>query len=208
MPLDNLFCGLLETAVNKIHQLDACAEQRRKQLDGTIFSVLIKELNKPLYFVISAQQIDILSQFEGTIDCSINVNISALPELQNNLQLTHLIKTEQLEVQGDIKLVQQFAQLLTEMNIDWEEFLSTKVGDVLAHKICYHLKSAKQDINQQLIKLQSHGAQIVTEELKIAPGPLQVAYFCDQVSDVEKQCAQLEARLKRCTEKFNGTVND
>ena len=202
MPLDNLLCGLLETAVNKLHQLDASAEQRRKQLDGTIFSVLIKELNKPLYFVISKQQIDILSYFEGRIDCSIKMNLSALQELKNNHQLTHLIKTEQLEVEGDIQLVQQFAQLLSEMNIDWEEFLSSKVGDVLAHKIFYHLKSAKQDINQHLIKLQSHGAQIITEELKIAPGPLQVAYFCEQVSEIEKQCAQLEARIKRCSDKI------
>lgn len=197
MPLDNLLCGFIETAVNKLHQLDASAELRRKQLDGTIIAVNLKELNKALFFVISTQQIDILSCYEGQPDCYIKLNLSALQELKDNHQLTHLIKTEQLEVEGDIQLVQQFAQLLTEMDIDWEEVLSSKIGDVLAHKICYHLKKSHKCINQEIAKLQDHSAQFVIEELKLAPGPLQVAYFCEQVSDLEKQYTQLEARISK-----------
>lgn len=200
MPLDNLLCGLLETAVNKLHQLDDSAELRRKQLDGTIVAVNLKELNKAFFFVISTQQIDILSCYEGQADCSIKLNLSALQELKNNHQLTHLIKTEQLEVEGDIQVVQQFAQLLTEMDIDWEEVLSEKIGDVLAHKLCYHLKKSQQGINQQIARIQDHSAQFVIEELKLAPGPLQVAYFCDQVSELEKQFNQLEARITKYTD--------
>ncbi|MFT6985068.1 MAG: ubiquinone biosynthesis protein UbiJ [Psychromonas sp.] len=195
MPLDNLVCGLLETAINKLHQLDSSALQRRKMLDGVIIGVTLKELNKPLYFVISKQQIDVLAKYEGQADCFIRLNISALNELQNNHQLTHLIKSEQLEVEGDIQLAQQFAQLLTEMNIDWEEFLSSKVGDLLAHKFCYHSKQCRLGVSQQLKKIEKQSAEFITEELKLAPGALQVAYFCEQVSDLEKQCLQLEARI-------------
>ncbi len=202
MPLDNLLCGLLETGVNKLHQLDSSAQQRRKMLDGVIIAVTLKELNKPLYFVISKQQIDILAKYEGQADCFIRLNLSALKELQNNHQLTRLIKSEQLEVEGDIQLVQQFAQLLTEMDIDWEEFLSSKVGDVLAHKFCYHAKQCQQGLSQQLKKIEKHSAQFITEELKLAPGPLQVAYFCEQVSELEKQCLQLEARIAQRLQKI------
>lgn len=202
MPLDNLLCGLLETGVNKLHQLDSSAQQRRKMLDGVIIAVTLKELNKPLYFVISKQQIDILAKYEGQADCFIRLNLSALKELQNNHQLTRLIKSEQLEVEGDIQLVQQFAQLLTEMDIDWEEFLSSKVGDVLAHKFCYHAKQCQQGLSQQLQKIEKHSAQFITEELKLAPGPLQVAYFCEQVSELEKQCLQLEARIAQRLQKI------
>lgn len=197
MPLDNLLCGLLETGVNKLQQLDASAQQRRKMLDGIIIGVTLKELNKPLYFVISRQQIDILSQYEGQTDCFIRLNISALKKLQNNHQLTHLIKTEQLEVEGDIKLVQQFAQLLTEMDIDWEEQLSRKVGDVLAHKFCYYSKQAQQGVSSMRQKSERHLAQFITEELKLAPSALEVAYFCDQVTDIAKQVKRLDERIQQ-----------
>ena len=197
MPLDNLVCGLLETGVNKLHQLDSSAKQKRKALDGTIVGVSLKEINKPLYFAISNQQIDLLSRYEGQPDCFIRLNFLALIELQDNHQLTNLIKSGQLEVDGDIKTVQQFAELLTEMDIDWEEHLARKVGDVLAHKIVYHAKQCKKLISKQSCKAHKQLSEIITEELKLAPGPLEVAYFCDQVSDIEKQVAALEKQLAR-----------
>jgi ubiquinone biosynthesis protein UbiJ len=197
MPLDNLVCGLLETGVNKLHQLDSSAKQKRKALDGTIVGVSLKEINKPLYFVISNQQIDLLSCYEGQPDCFIRLNFLALIELQDNHQLTNLIKSGQLEVDGDIKIVQQFAELLTEMDIDWEEHLASKVGDILAHKIVYHAKQCKKVLAKQANKAHKQLAEIITEELNLAPGPLEVAYFCDQVSDIEKQVAALEKQLAR-----------
>ena len=197
MPLDNLLCGLLETGVNRLQQLDTGAQQRRKMLDGTVIGVALKELNKPLYFVISRQQIDILSQYAGQSDCFIRLNISALKELQNNHQLTHLIKTEQLEVEGDIQLAQQFAQLLTEMDIDWEEQLSSKIGDLLAHKFCYHSKLARQGLCSQLNRIEQHCSQLITEELKLAPGSLEVAHFCEQVTDLSMQTRRLQERIQQ-----------
>ena len=195
MPLNNLVCGLLETGVNKLHQLDKSAQQKRKALDGTIIGVSLKEINKPLYFVISQQQIDVLSHFEGQADCFIRLNFLALIDLQDNSQLTHLIKSGQLEVDGDIKVVQQFALLLTEMDIDWEEQLSSKMGDLLAHKLVYHFKQCKTQFFKQSNKAKMQLAEVITEELKLAPGPLEVAYFCEQISDIEKQVTALEKRL-------------
>lgn len=200
MPLDNLFCGLLETGVNKLHQLDNNALQRRKKLDGTVIGICLKEVNKTLYFIISTQQIDILSVYEGQTDCFIRLNLSALNELQNNHQLTKLIKNEQLEVEGDIQLAQQFAALLTEMDIDWEEFLATKIGDILAHKLCYQSKRCQQRFVVQLKKTEKQCALFITEELKLAPSALEVAYFCDQIDEINQQSELLMAR-------FNTLVN-
>lgn len=195
MPLNNLLCGLLETGLNKLQKLDNSADQRRKALGGTVIGVMLKELNKPLYFIISKQQIDILSHYEGNTDCFIRLKISSLKELQNNNQLTHLIKTEQLEVEGDIQLAQQFAQLLIEMDIDWEEHLSSIVGDVLAHKVCYHSKLAKQKVSSRLKSIEQHSAQFITEEMKLAPSALEVAYFCDQVTELNTYSERLQERI-------------
>jgi len=201
MPLNNLLCGLLETGVNQLHQLDSSAVIKRKQLNGTIIGVSLKELNFPLYFVISSQQVDILNKFSGDPDCFIRVSVNALSKLQDNRQLTHLIKTGQLEVEGDIQLVQQFAQLLTAMEIDWEEHLSHKVGDVIAHKFCYHAKKIQQSVHQQLINVEKQTALYITEEVKLAPSGLEVAYFCEQVKSLDKQADKLLLKLNQYTNK-------
>jgi len=200
MSLTNLLCGLLETGVNQLHQLDSSAVIKRKQLNGTIIGVSLKELDIPLYFVISDQQVDVLNKFEGQTDCTIRVNFSALKQLQDNHQLTNLIKSGQLEVEGDIQLVQQFANLLTDMQIDWEEHLSQKVGDVVAHKFCYHAKQLLKGTISKSKVIEKQVALYVTEEAKIAPSGLEVAYFCDQVNTLNTQTEQL---LLKLDEKLN-----
>ncbi|TEW52002.1 ubiquinone biosynthesis accessory factor UbiJ [Psychromonas algicola] len=200
MSLTNLLCGLLETGVNQLHQLDSSAVIKRKQLNGTIIGVSLKELDIPLYFVISDQQIDVLNKFEGQTDCTIRVSFSALKQLQDNHQLTNLIKSGELEVEGDIQLVQQFANLLTDMKIDWEEHLSQKVGDVVAHKFCYHTKQLFKGAVTQSKAIEKQAALYITEEAKLAPSGLEVAYFCDQVNTLETETDKL---LLKLDEKLN-----
>lgn len=197
MPLANLLCGLLETGVNKLHALDGDTLSKRKQLNGTIVGVSLKEASFPLYFVISDQKIDILHKFEGKTDCHIRVSMSALSKIQDNNQLTSLIKTGQLEVEGDIQLVQRFSQLLTEIDIDWEEHLSQKVGDVIAHTFCYHAKKLTQGAKSQFNNIEQQAALYVTEEIKLAPSALEVAYFCDQVTLLDEQIARLEQQIEK-----------
>ena len=203
MPLDNLACAFIETSINKLQTLDSTAITKRIQLDNQIIGVALKEVNKPLYFVISQQQIDILSQFEGECDCFIRVSLTAISDLKNNNQLTTLIKTGQLDVEGDIQIAQQFAQLLTEMEIDWEEHLSQKVGDVIAHKFCYFVKTAYQQHKKQFTRLEKHTANLITHELKIAPGPLEVAHFCDQIEDLEKTVDQTYKNIQALANKLH-----
>ena len=203
MPLNNLACAFIETSINKLQQLDSSATMKRKQLDNQIIGVTLQELNKPLYFVISNQQIDILSQFEGICDCFIRVSLTAIPDLKNNNQVTKLIKTGQLDVEGDIQIAQQFALLLTEMEIDWEEHLSQKVGDVIAHKFCYFVKALHKEHKKQFSVLEKHTANLMTHELNIAPGPLEVAHFCDQIEDIEKASNQIHKNIQALANKLS-----
>ncbi len=56
-------------------------------------------------------------------------------------------------------------------------------------------------VGRQAKKQQHHLAQVITEEWRLAPGPLEVAYFCDQVDEVKSELARLEARLQKLLEK-------
>ncbi|WP_409439008.1 SCP2 domain-containing protein [Psychromonas sp. GE-S-Ul-11] len=205
MPLTNLLCGLLETSVNQLHQLDSSAISKRKQLNGTIIAASLQEIDLPLYFIISEQQVDVLNQFEGQPDCTIKVSFQALNKLQDNRQLTQLIKSGELEVDGDIQLVQKFAMLLTDMQIDWEEHLSQKVGDVIAHKLCQHAKTAFQTTQFQYKRIETQSALYVTEEIKLAPSALEVAYFCDQVSSLATDADLL---LNKINNKLDKQLNN
>ncbi len=201
MPVSSLITASIETAINSLQKLDAMAAARRDKLSGLVFSVEIKEIGKPLFFVISRQQIDVLSRFEGQPDCIIRLSAGAIDDLKDSSKTTQLILEEKLEVEGDIQKVQQFGELLTEMEIDWEEHLSHYVGDILAHKACYGAKQLKNIADAQFFRMHKNAAAYVTEELRLAPGPLEVACFCDDVEQLQRDFDAVNKRVETLIKK-------
>ncbi|CAK2957253.1 ubiquinone biosynthesis protein UbiJ [Vibrio crassostreae] len=200
MPFDPLVTAVIETSLNTLVNDDPALVRRLSRLKGQIIQVNLKELNKTLTFVFS-QQIDVLSEYEGQPDCYLSLNLSVLPELREQSNITKLIKQDKLILEGDIQLAQKFAQLMTDCKPDLEEWLSRVTGDVVAHTLVQGVKNVGGFVAKQASKHQSHVAQVLTEEWKIAPAPLEVAHFCDQVDDVKSSAARLEAKLNALLEK-------
>ncbi|CDT38324.1 putative Sterol-binding-like protein [Vibrio coralliirubri] len=200
MPFDPLVTAVIETSLNTFVNDDPALVRRLSRLKGQIIQVNLKELNKTLTFVFS-QQIDVLSEYEGQPDCYLSLNLSVLPELREQSNITKLIKQDKLILEGDIQLAQKFAQLMTDCKPDLEEWLSRVTGDVVAHTLVQGVKNVGGFVAKQATKHQNHVAQVLTEEWKIAPAPLEVAHFCDQVDDVKSSAARLEAKLNTLLEK-------
>ncbi|WP_215406437.1 ubiquinone biosynthesis accessory factor UbiJ [Vibrio gigantis] len=200
MPFDPLVTAVIETSLNTFVNDDPALVRRLSRLKGQIIQVNMKELNKTLTFVFS-QQIDVLAEYEGQPDCYLSLNLSVLPELREQSNITKLIKQDKLILEGDIQLAQKFAQLMTDCKPDLEEWLSRVTGDVVAHTLVQGVKNVGDFVAKQAIKHQNHVAQVLTEEWKIAPAPLEVAHFCDQVDDVNSSAARLEAKLNALLEK-------
>lgn len=200
MPFDPLVTAVIETSLNTLVNDDPALVRRLSRLKGQIIQVNLKELNKTLTFVFS-QQIDVLSEYEGQPDCYLSLNLSVLPELREQSNITKLIKQDKLILEGDIQLAQKFSQLMTDCKPDLEEWLSRVTGDVVAHSLVQGVKNVGGLVAKQATKHQNHFAQVLTEEWKIAPAPLEVAHFCDQVDDVKSSAARLEAKLNALLEK-------
>ena len=140
MPFDPLVTAVIETSLNTLVNDDPDLVRRLSRLKGQIIQVNLKELNKTLTFVFS-QQIDVLADYEGQPDCYLSLNLSVLPELREQSNITKLIKQDKLILEGDIQLAQKFAQLMTDCKPDIEEWLSRVTGDVVAHTLVQGVKN-------------------------------------------------------------------
>ncbi|AMF95759.1 SCP2 domain-containing protein [Vibrio fluvialis] len=200
MPFEPLITAVIESSLNTLIKDDPELGRRLARLKGQVIQVHLKEINKTLTFIFS-QQIDVLANYEGEPDCYLSLNLSVLPELREQANITKLIKQDKLVLEGDIQLAQKFAQLMTDCKPDIEEWLSRVTGDVVAHTVVQGAKNVGALLSAQVSKHQNHLAQVLTEEWRVAPGPLEIAYFCDQVDDVKSQAARLESRLNQLLEK-------
>ncbi|MBY7963134.1 SCP2 domain-containing protein [Vibrio fluvialis] len=200
MPFEPLITAVIESSLNTLIKDDPELGRRLARLKGQVIQVHLKEINKTLTFIFS-QQIDVLANYEGEPDCYLSLNLSVLPELREQANITKLIKQDKLVLEGDIQLAQKFSQLMTDCKPDIEEWLSRVTGDVVAHTVVQGAKNVGALLSAQVGKHQNHLAQVLTEEWRVAPGPLEIAYFCDQVDDVKSQAARLESRLNQLLEK-------
>lgn len=196
MPFDAFVTGAVETSLNTLLKDDAESQRRLGRLRGKVISVTINEFGKKLIFIFS-QQIDVLGAYEGEVDCDLALNLSVLPELRQQANLTQLIKADKLALEGDIQLAQQFSALLSGLKPDIEEKLSQYTGDIVAHTLVGGLKSGAQMIRQGAKRRQRDLAEVITEEWKLAPQALEVAHFADQVDDLKSDVARFESRLNQ-----------
>ncbi len=203
MPFEPLVTAVIETSLNTLINDDPNLGRRLARLKGQVIQVHLKEIDKTLTFVFS-QQIDVLANYEGEPDCYLSLHLSVLPELREQANITKLIKQDKLVLEGDIQLAQKFSQLMTDCKPDIEEWLSRVTGDVVAHTVVQGVKNVGSLVQSQFNKHQNHVAQVLTEEWRIAPAPLEIAYFCDQVDDVKSQAARFEAKLSALLEKAEG----
>ncbi|PSU69106.1 hypothetical protein C9J21_10455 [Photobacterium phosphoreum] len=200
MPIDAFVTGAVETALNQLIKDDAESQRRLSRLRGKVISVTLNEFGKTLYFIFS-QQIDVLAAYEGDVDCQLALNLAVLPELRQQANLTQLIKADKLSLDGDLQLAQHFSGLLSGLKPDIEEKLSYYSGDIVAHTVVSGVKSGGQFIQQRLRKRQQNLAQTLTEEWKLLPQPLEIAYFSDQVDDLKSDVGCFEARLNQLLER-------
>ena len=122
--------------------------------------------------------------------------MSVLPKLRDRQQMTALIRSGELEVEGDIQVVQNFVALSDQAEFDPAELLAPYIGDIAAEGISKTLRTGSAFLRKGLLRQQRYAAEVLTEEWRMAPGPLEVARFAEETAAVERAVDALTKRLE------------
>ncbi|MBT9410117.1 ubiquinone biosynthesis accessory factor UbiJ, partial [Salmonella enterica] len=124
MPLKPLVTAGVENLLNTFLYRSPALKSARTRLQGTVLRVDLKGFSTSLVLVFSERQVDVLGAWEGEADCTVITYASVLPKLRDRQQLTTLIRSGELEVQGDIQVVQNFVALADLAELDPAELLA------------------------------------------------------------------------------------
>lgn len=201
MPFKPLVSAGIETALNTFLWRDKALKPARQRLVGKVLRVELQELSSPVVLVFSEQQLDVLGAWEGEADCTVSTRLSVLPQLRNRQQLTALIRSGDLEVRGDLQVVQNMVSLCDLAEFDPAELLAPYTGDIVAEGISKVLRTGARFLQHSVQRQQRYIAEAITEEWRLAPGPLEMAWFGEEIAAVERSLAALEKRLHRLEDK-------
>ena len=196
MPFKPLVTAGLETVLNTFLWRDRALKPARQRLLGKVLRVALQELSEPVVLVFSERQVDVLGAWEGEADCTVRTRLSVLPQLRNRQQLTALIRSGDLEVQGDLQVVQNTVTLCDLAEFDPAELLAPYTGDVVAEGVSKVFRGGARFLLRGAQRQQRYVAEAITEEWRLAPGPLELAWVAEETTAGERALAALEKRLE------------
>ena len=98
---------------------------------------------------------------------------------------------------GDTETAQQFQEILSGSDWDWEEQLSHVTGDVLAHQTGKLVRQAKQFARDSRESLQHDISEYLQEEARLLPPRTEMQYFLEGVDELRAATDRLAARVHR-----------
>ncbi len=197
MPMTPLITASAEKILNTFLWRDDALKSQRQRLKGKVLKVVLPEFNSPLALVFSEQQIDVLGAREDDADCTVTARLSTLAKLRDRQQLTKLIKSGELEVQGDLQVVQNVVALIDMAELDPAELLAPYIGDIAAESLGKLLRGGSRLLKKRLVRNQQYLAEALTEEWRLAPGPLEVTWFVEETGALAREVDLLAKRLDR-----------
>ncbi|MEG7495006.1 SCP2 domain-containing protein [Enterobacter hormaechei] len=197
MPIKPLVTAGIENVLNAFLYRATALKTARQRLNGKVLRIVLKEFSTPLVLVFSERRLDVLGEWEGEADCSVITHMSVLPKMRDRQQMTALIRSGELEVEGDIQVVQNFVALSDQAEFDPAELKAPYIGDIAAEGISKTLRTGSAFLRKGLLRQQRYAAEVLTEEWRMAPGPLEVAWFAEETAAVERAVDALTKRLEK-----------
>jgi ubiquinone biosynthesis protein UbiJ len=198
--LQQTLCSTIEYAVNQALAFNIKGNNVLRALEQKTLTLLLTELGFPLSFSINENKILVTSLIERS-DCTIKTSVKTLLELKKEQQITGLIKQEKLDVQGDIKVAQLFANIAESLEIDWQSEIAKHIGDIPTYKLSKFGKNVARNFNFATQQIQADASEWLVHEKRLVVTSSQLHRFSQQVSEVSRQADTLSERIQRLAQK-------
>lgn len=193
----SLFTAAIEQLCNATLYQQQALKAARQPLLGKVLRLSLREFTTPLVFIFAEQRLDVLNQWQDSIDAEINTRLAVLTKLGKGEQLTELLRNGDLQVQGDLQLVQHFAHLLDLARADPAHWFSSVLGDTGAEAVSRVLSRLGDWIADSRQRTKGYLTQAVTEEWRLAPGYYEAGWFSDEINTLASDTASLTKRLDK-----------
>ncbi|WP_192459315.1 ubiquinone biosynthesis protein UbiJ [Musicola keenii] len=197
MPILPVLTAALETALNQLLFRDRSMRIARQRLSGKTLRIEVAELDTPLVLIFSEHHLDVMTQWSSATDCLLQTRLSALMRLRDRQQLSALMRSGDLVLEGDIQVAQQLITLLDLAEFDPAEWLAPYLGDIAAEGMSQLAQRWAGGLVNNLCRQRAALSENVTEEWRLAPGKLEHVWFGDEVVALSAATDALAERLNR-----------
>ncbi len=204
--LDSVQNSLLvaaEIGGNHLLDFDEVALKSCQEMKGHCIAIDITDLDFQIYCHPGDWGIR-LSRYPPArdVDATISGRLMALVNLASLDDKVSTSIQERVSFQGDVALAQKMQNILANLDIDWEEALAQRTGDVLAFQIHQRARNLGEWLRQSADSLLQTSSEYLREEARLSPTEVEFEEFQSRLTELKHDVARTEARLQQLLEKI------
>jgi ubiquinone biosynthesis protein UbiJ len=189
--------------LNRALSYDTHASVNLQKLEDACIQIEIA--NYSIYILVDMGEIVLSTECPETPNTIIRGPISAFMTLalfKNPREAANI----GLRIEGDTAIGEALQNLFFSLNIDWEQWLSTYVGDSLAYQLGDGIGVTRDKTQELLDNASEKTRDYLQSEGKYMPTPTETQSFLNDVDKLRGGIDRLEARLKNLEYGIN-TIN-
>ena len=201
-----VLCSALEKILNQTLALNINDNLMLSVLNEKSLTIMLAELGFPLTITVinNALLVNTYNTTDESIHhCTINTSLQTLWQLKQQQQLTELIKQDKLDLQGDIKIAQQYANLFENIDIDWQSELAKHIGDIATYQLSQGLQRFQNKAKFAAHQIPSDASEWLIHEKRLLVTKTEISKFNQSVNDISQAVEQLNQRINSLSNKLS-----
>ncbi len=136
-------------------------------------------------------------QFELPVDATIEGPASKLFEQLMDSSSRQALVSQDLAIEGDLQLVQDMLAAIRSLDIDWQDYLSPVIGDVLTQQLGQSLNESRTWLSDSERRVRASLDDYLKEEARLFPQQIQISNFEDDLDALKLRVDRVHARIER-----------
>ena len=200
-PLPGILAAMLESAVNRLLDLDQDSPERFERLEGRMLKLDIEGVGISLFFAFNRGQVEVgtRSSFEPDTVISgspVALFTMAVPDDMGSWESPG----SRVSISGDANLARDLERLFSRLDPNWEGRLSRIFGDVWGHQVAAGLRAGAEQARDSA----SSAGEMISEYLQEKHSPVvgkdEIRAFAEEIEDSVDWLDELENRIRELEE--------
>lgn len=186
----------LQAAVRRALEFDPDTRERIRELDGRVVEIVFTGLEQTLCVAIDRDTV----LFSRTAEREPDLRLTGTPiafaryvVAPDRVEITE----SGIKIEGDIGLAQRFTAILRRLDIDWEEWASCYVGDVLAYRAGRFADEVRGWARHSSRQFRQDVSEYLQEELRLLAPRERVTRLMNDIDTARSDVERLEQRIRR-----------
>ncbi len=195
LPFAGLIATGIQSALDSSLKGSSAARADLNRLDGKVIRLELIGLPLVLHFLPEDGRLTVAADYHG--EATITIRAPAASLMASALKRDSEAVPRGMQVSGDDENAQVFSRLLKNADLDWEELLAKRVGDVAARHIGNAVRGFMGWSRDAGSRLGQDVADYLHYESRDLPPRHEVQGFLSDVDRLRDDAERFTARLKR-----------